>query len=395
MHYIANQNLDFLYSETNAQLDPDLKIFHPNPDDTRVYIGLNPQHFLLKPKKQVYELALKYKIYKDYEFSGIVDSGSKKLKGPVPDNNPDYLETYFALPDRDNKYLLEVIVKDQVAEEKTRTFTYCKPYKEAKTQRYLVKTQPESEILFDNMVLKDDTISLTHTERGDSVIIDQYAAPEFNTAPPPFANSYVNNELSNLALDSSRQVALGQSFSLKPGTYNILHVHDEKQGYPAKALKSAFPEVEQSNQLLSPLKYLTSSETYNNLQEKPDTKKAVDNFWLDATDNNKQKAKDLIQQFYSRLEKANRFFSTYKKGWKTDRGMVYLVFGKPYMVYRSNEGEAWIYPESDKLPEIIFKFRRKNHPLYTAYYEMIRSPHLKQYWFRKVDQIRKGQILRN
>ncbi len=395
MHYLANQNLDFLYSDSDTRLNPELKIFHPNPDDIRVYVGLNPQNFLPKPKNQSYELSLKYRIYKDYEFSGIVDSGSKKLKGPMPTENPDYLETSFDLPNRDKQYLLEVIVRDKVAENKTRNFAYCRPYSKATTQEYLIRSQPDSEILFDNMIQKNQRISVTHTERGDSIVIDHYRATKFSVAPPPFANDYVNKELGEVALDSSRKLKQGKSFSLKPGTYNIIHIPDDKQGFPAKVLRKPFPELNQSNQLLQPLKYLTSSKAYARLEQMADPKEAVDSFWLEVTNNDKAKAKKLIKQFYGRVEKANRFFSTYKQGWKTDRGMIYLVFGKPYMVYRSNNGEAWIYPESERLPEILFKFRRQNHTLYPAYYEMIRSPHLKDYWFRKVNQIRDGLILRN
>ena len=43
-----------------------------------------------------------------------------------------------------------------------------------------------------------------------------------------------------------------------------------------------------------------------------------------------QKAKSLIAIYYNRIQNANLHFTTFKEGWKTDRGMIYVVFGLIY-----------------------------------------------------------------
>ena len=60
-------------------------------------------------------------------------------------------------------------------------------------------------------------------------------------------------------------------------------------------------------------------------------KLAVDRFWL-SNIKNTNKAIQIIELFYERVEEANKQFSNYKEGWKTDMGMMYILFGPPWYV---------------------------------------------------------------
>lgn len=54
-------------------------------------------------------------------------------------------------------------------------------------------------------------------------------------------------------------------------------------------------------------------------------------------------------EYYSRIEFADKNFRSYTKGWRTDKGMVYIIFGPPMNISRNsnfNDGkiyEQWIY----------------------------------------------------
>ena len=45
-------------------------------------------------------------------------------------------------------------------------------------------------------------------------------------------------------------------------------------------------------------------------------------------DKSLERAKELIKNYYGRLQHANLFFTSYLEGWKTDRGMIFMIFGE-------------------------------------------------------------------
>ncbi len=58
---------------------------------------------------------------------------------------------------------------------------------------------------------------------------------------------------------------------------------------------------------------------------------------------------ELMEEYYSRIDFANKNFGHYQEGWRTDRGMVYVVFGPPNNIDRhpfdidSKPYEIWTY----------------------------------------------------
>jgi hypothetical protein len=56
-----------------------------------------------------------------------------------------------------------------------------------------------------------------------------------------------------------------------------------------------------------------------------------------------------MEQYYARVEYANKHFSHFQEGWRTDMGMVYITFGPPNNVERhpfdidSKPYEIWAY----------------------------------------------------
>ena len=67
---------------------------------------------------------------------------------------------------------------------------------------------------------------------------------------------------------------------------------------------------------------------------------------------------ELMEEYYHRIEYANRNFSHYLEGWRTDRGMVYIRFGPPENIERhpfetnSRPYEVWHY--YDQNYEFVF-----------------------------------------
>jgi GWxTD domain-containing protein len=67
---------------------------------------------------------------------------------------------------------------------------------------------------------------------------------------------------------------------------------------------------------------------------------------------------ELMEEYFSRVEYANKHFTHYFEGWKTDMGMVYIIFGTPSNIERhpfdidARPYEIWTYYENNR--EFIF-----------------------------------------
>jgi GWxTD domain-containing protein len=115
-----------------------------------------------------------------------------------------------------------------------------------------------------------------------------------------------------------------------------------------------------SNRITSDLKnairqmrYVASSDEIDFINEAPNEAekvKRLEDFWnkLDPTPNTKKN--EAMEEYYFRIDYANKNFKAHSEGWLTDKGQIFIVFGMPMNVERTNRGysdnrtyEQWIY----------------------------------------------------
>lgn len=77
-------------------------------------------------------------------------------------------------------------------------------------------------------------------------------------------------------------------------------------------------------------------------------------FWKKKDPTPNTERNELMEEYYARVEYANKNFKHYIAGWKTDMGMVFIVFGTPNNVDRhpfdidSKPYEVWYYYELNR-----------------------------------------------
>lgn len=123
-----------------------------------------------------------------------------------------------------------------------------------------------------------------------------------------------------------------------------------------------YPAVVSPRELAEPLIYLMDRRDHERMMaiQDPDSlKEAIDRFWLTNVGNMNQ-AKAVIGLYYERVEQANKQFTTFKEGWKTDLGMVYILFGPPWYVDRFLNTFVWSYSYDRSDPRYNFTFERPN-----------------------------------
>lgn len=106
-----------------------------------------------------------------------------------------------------------------------------------------------------------------------------------------------------------------------------------------------YPYIKSIREAVEIVRYLATSGEYESIVEGRDSllKQNFDKFWLRLSNGNVDAAKRKIALFYQRAEEANYLFSTYKPGWKTDVGMLYIVLGPPVNVEWKPTELTWYY----------------------------------------------------
>jgi hypothetical protein len=97
-----------------------------------------------------------------------------------------------------------------------------------------------------------------------------------------------------------------------------------------------------------------------------------------------------MKTYFRRVEMANEFFTSYKEGWKTDRGMIYIIFGPPDEVYKFFDREVWKY--DNIYNKVTFDFAKSATIFDPDNYVLVRDDKYKDTWYEAIDLRRNGQF---
>lgn len=165
------------------------------------------------------------------------------------------------------------------------------------------------------------------------------------------------------------------------------------------SVKSPFyPNIRTVQELSEPMGYLMTRREFRELRaiQDPDSlKQAMDAFWLKNV-RNRVKAARVISQYFSRVEEANKLFSNFKEGWKTDMGMIYILFGPPWYVEESLEYQTWFYSYNRNDPRTVFTFYRpKIQNVYFPFnhYILVRDRNYHSVEYQQIQAWLNGDIL--
>ncbi len=238
---------------------------------------------------------------------------------------------------------------------------------------------------------------------GDKIVIGDVAGTartlfgfrykhEFDAASSPM-NTSARPAPRSLAIDSTLTITTGQPFSLpREGLYYFVEDTTDASGIGLVVADKRFPKLTRPEKLIKPVLYMSTSTEISELSQAQDTKKAFDRYWLSLMLGNEEVARKTLKAYFDRVEEANRLFTTYKEGWKTDKGMIYIVLGAPDRVQRNREREVWVYNRRASVSEINFTFTKKPNQFVEDHYELVRYIEYQPVWYPIVEAWRTGTI---
>jgi GWxTD domain-containing protein len=359
------------------------------------------------------------------DYSIFIEISLKKLSG-IPDARiiwDKYQFGYLLFRDYDSRKVLSADSlgpDDRLSPSVNPLVLFVKIPKSGKNRLLTlwVKEKPGTETLyFDIPILEEETgmydfclfgkngrlpVFSPFIHSGDTVVMRQNVQDE--QVPPlefyPFNNSIALPPMASLATSgqdfgSSYEVKyhVNQPLVFRNEGYYFLRTGKEGGGYGFIVTQPFFPHVTNAAELADPMVYISTREERRNLLEASNQKKVLDQFWLNANPQ-KETARKLIKMYFENIEAGNQYFSGHKAGWKTDRGMVYAIYGPPLMVNRDFDTEVWEYERTGSEEGGMFFFSRKKNENNPNVWELKRNEAYDRVWYGMVELWRKGVINR-
>lgn len=228
------------------------------------------------------------------------------------------------------------------------------------------------------------------TPSEQAVTIRHFAAPLRLPAPPSERNS---SPLENIQFDILPRSSSLELTNNNPGLYKIGNSENLAEHFTFLHRPKGYPMPNDFYELNLTTAYFQTQDEIKLLLEQENQRDAFENFWLSKC-GSKEKAKNTMQMYFDRMELANIHFTTFTDGWKTDRGMVFMILGPPTRVFNQSDSEIWTYGRDNNVNNLNFAFDKKYSDTIGVYYQLQRHNGYRQVWSIAVNTWRAGRVFR-
>ncbi len=395
--YTSAASYTGLYDFELQTLHPSVVLYFRDADTLEAYFRINTEELLYarqNPEEQFRSNINISALLKDDKGSRILDSTSIKIHDFSIDKSAKLLIGSIKLAAKDTlKGILELKISDLLKGSSQQVIKYFDKSNPNAQSNFLLIDKKNNSPVFGYAITSPTEIEIHSRFSNQNTCWIRNFSEGLNLPPPPF--SYTSPEDYKLEnANESRELTLNNgktSFFAMEGVYFISRNANSESGISLEVRQASFPEVNTVSELVKTLRYISSRAEYESMTSASNPKLLLDKFWLDCT-GNKDKARELIKIYYRRVREANYYFSCHLEGWKTDRGLVHIVFGNPNKIYRNFDQEVWLYGEENNLTSVSFTFRKTPSPFAENYYRLSRDPIYKTSWSRAVDSWRNGRI---
>jgi len=396
----AEGRMASLYNPSRLSLHPDFSIYHENDNYTVLYLRAYPAELRFNQTNEESEyralLEVKYELIKLGE-SGeedlLADSASVVYKLLAHDEKSPAFFASLTIPVRQgSRYLLKVETKDLNRGSIGLRYLYVEKTSPYSAQNFKVVSTYSGYPKFMRFFLGGERFSVKYRDRGlDSIYVDYFRSSSELPRPPITATS---DYTMNYTPDTSYVFPLIDTIDYDLRLEGMYHVKADKEldeGLTLFNFGGSFPEVKAPRELMEPLFYLATLTEYRDLRTQSNRKLAVDNFWL-KMGNSVEKSRELIRIYYNRVVYSNLYFSSNKEGWKTDQGMIFILFGPPARIQMTSRGESWYYFAKRKSKVVEFKFEREHDAFSDQNMMWQKTPESQSYRNEAIRSWRNGKV---
>ncbi len=389
-----------LYNPSKLSLHPDYSIFHESDPYSVLYIRAYPAEMKFSQTNEQAEyralLSINYRLIHLDEtgLEGVVvDSASVTYKMQAKDEKRPAFFASLSIPVRSGgRYLLRLQAQDLNRGSIGLEYLYIDKTNPYGAQNFKVVSLSSGYPKFMRFFMPGEKFTFMYRDPSvDTIVVDYYRLEsELPRSPITATTDYTMN----FTADTSFIFPLVDTahYNLRREGMYFVRVDAEKDvGLTLFNFGGSFPEVKSPKELMEPLFYLTTLAEYRDLRKESNRKLAVDDFWL-KRGNSVEKSRELIRIYYNRVVYSNLYFTSSKEGWKTDRGMIFILFGPPRRIQMTGTGERWYYFARRKSKPVEFRFDRKANAF--SYNNLVwsKTSESQVFWNEAVRSWRNGKV---
>lgn len=240
---------------------------------------------------------------------------------------------------------------------------------------------------WDSFVSTESTYRVKGSGSGKPIFVSYYR-DNFPTPAPPFVVKEL--KMDRFLFPDSTFVVTPDA-PLGPFTREGVYLAQEDttsgRGFSFFAKRPPYPKYNRLADLKGPLLFVTTQQENDALAAAGEDKARFDRVILDIT-KDKERARTFMRNYFRRVELANYYFTSFKEGWKTDRGMIFTIFGRPDEVHFDGGYEEWFY----KNPRQSFRFARAGSVYHPDHSVLVREKGYTEYWYMTIDLRRKSRF---
>ncbi len=396
---IKSSNQYYLYNPGSTFMHPEFSVYHHTDTSSQLFIKFFTDEFLFNqanPEQTMQAgLNIKYQLFDitdDKNNPALVDSSTYIRYVEKRNIRKVLLVPLFIKAQAGREYTMKVVSLD-INRKATHTASlYVDKLTTGSVQNYkLIQTQGGAP-LFRQYINSDDLFKIVSNRNRIESLFIRY---QKNTLPLPApAFSATGEKTFTFQTDSSWVFPYnpGQNYNFQTeGLYFIQPDSSKEEGLYLMHFGKYFPKIKTPEAMIEPLEYITTTTEFRKLKAEPNKKLAVDNYWL-KLGGNPDVSRELIRVFYTRMYFANYYFTSFKEGWKTDRGMIYIIFGQPNYITKTAASETWEYYNTQSAKSVEFVFDKIPSVYTVNHYVLQRNEYLNGFWRQAVDTWRSGKV---
>ncbi len=396
-HKLSNKTEPSSYKHDSNTIHPQFAVFNKSDSITELHFKISSKELLYtRPDGQNFtsNVLISYRLIPAYDSREIIDSSSVRIVDLNNTGADKYLIGKMNVKSfgRHECFLRVTIIDLNKNVTVSNVLTIDKS-NDLNRQNFIVKSKEKDVPLFCNYAKTGEEVVIQYKAKMAVNIYVRYYKRDFPLAAPPF--SLADPEPFKYRADSTFTLQLSSDGNVnftvaKKGFYHFQLDTSKREGTTIFNFSDVFPEVKKADDMVPPLRFITTKQEYDELTLSTNKKASIEKFWINCS-GNQEKAREVIRKYYNRMQDANLYFTSYLEGWKTDRGMIYLIYGAPNTIYRSATSETWTYGEENNINSLQYTFSKVANPFTDNDYTLERSGVYKQAWYVAVDIWRQGK----
>ena len=381
------------YQDEEQMWDPAYRTYHLSDKTTRFYFIIPTGDLLYVRNPQTYKFEASAEI--TYQIITSKNSAQKngvvkidKLEDKIPN---EALIGYFDIEmTAGNYYYAKFILDDKLRKKQFTEILTINKTNSLSKENFII-TDSTNRVLFLDYINSDKKIKISSERINTSKLyVTKYKLD--NSYPTPI---FIEKDIrgNRIKKDTSFTILDNQYVSFeKKGIYLISKDPNSTIGLTLFNFYDGFPLIAQKENMAPPMRYITTDEEFNSLDIGGESSKLkTEQLWASMSGSLPTTEKQLVT-YYKRVQYSNIYYTSYKEGWKTDRGLVYTIFGPPTNIYKNTKEEKWRYGRSDSSLEFKFSFIKKRNALTDNDFILLRDENMKVIWQKAIEYWRKGKI---